>query len=1146
MLRIIKGTDKSEKTALLAELVKKSIQNGRQAYILIPDQFSLVYDRKIYDILGPYDFNKVSIIGPNRLCLKLIDAYGTSGAKFCDENTRLIMLHRACKAFLSSGQARYYKKSLSKSQFFKSISETFTELRQCSVSSSELAAAGETLEGTISDKLYDIATLYRLYEQELSNFGLMDSGSAVAAATEIIRRNNIFAGCDFYIDSFSSFSHDQLNMLSVIFSQAFDIAFSVTIGDGENLKSNLTPFSVTLSTCSKLSRLALDCDHKVFELKAEENGFNSQSIRTISDRIFFQSNKKEQSDGCVRLVRADDSYSEAEYIFAEITRLVRKEGYKYSEIAVISRSLEEKASLLSDMAGRFDVPLFTDLQINVSQSSPVLFINAVFDSIKSKALSSKTLLGYIKSPLSNIELWEANLIEEYVFKWSIDGDMWLSDFTASDAVTEDKKKSELDKINAIRRRITEPLLKLRLSATNSTAAGISLALNEFLRSVEISDKTFSEILISSASEENALETTRIFKQIWTMFLSSIASIFEVLGEDKMSLNEYCELLSAMLSQMQVSTPPQKLDAVIAASAQHTRVSGIKVAFILGANDGLFPKTVKSHGLFTEREKSLLEEQRISMEKRLETSIQSERFTCFSALTVASDRLYVCYPSANEKGEHLRPSQIALQIAAMFSDDVCLYTKNMPLEFFCSTQKAAFYKYSELCTYNPSLAQTIREALCEVSEEYTERFSFIDSLNERREHSLKSEQAKKLFWQRPLSLSATKMDTYHRCPFSYFCRYGLMISPGRKVDLSRMNEGSITHHCLETIMSVIENGVQKYNSDFTGMSDNEIANAVSIAADAYIDNSMGGAFGKNATFSENLSRLKEKIANVVTNVRDELCGTDFIPEAFEFSLTDETGRSIMPLFSSDGREINLRGFIDRVDFLRLGGKCYVRIIDYKTGSKSFKYQDIYNGINQQMLIYLLAITSTVNALNKGDELVPAGIIYMNAYEDITLLSAKQLSELSLGGQLEEKLEEKKNKAYKRKGVVLSEIEVASNMDKDFSGRFSPISIKKPSKKEPFGSVNPKSEDFALSKEELSRLCGYTKDTIVSMADSLSLGKIEAMPRFDSAFDTCKYCDYSAICGFDHREDAIEITAEDERKLLSYIKNKKEVEDNGEKD
>lgn len=1134
MLRIIKGTDKSEKTVLLSQLVKKSIDSGRQVYILIPDQFSLLYDKKIYDILGPLDFNKVTIVGPDRLCKKLIESHGSKGKRFCDENSRLIMLHRACKAFAQSGDARYYKKSLSKAQFFKSIGETFSELRQSNVSSAELIAASETLEGTISDKLFDISSLYRLYEQELSEHGLLDSGSAVSVATEIIRDEKIFDGCDFYIDSFSSFSQDQLRMLSVIFSQVNDAAISITIGSGKNLTSNLTPFSVTIATASKLARLALDCGHEVSEIKSTENGFVSSGIRRISDCIFSSDLSKEEADGCVQIVRADDSYSQAEFVFAQICDLVRNAGYKFSDIAIISRSLEDSASLLDDMAARFDVPLFIDMHKNVSQSSPVLFINSVFDSIRSRTFSTKTLLSYIKSPLSDVELWEANLIEEYAFKWSIDGDMWLSDFTASDKPTEKLKASELEKVNSIRKRVVEPLVALKSASENSTASSVSLALNEFLRSVRISDKTFSEMLISSASEENALETTRVFKQIWTMFLSAITSVYEVLGDVEMTLSEYCELLSAMLSQMQVSSPPQKLDAVIAASAQHTRVSGIKVAFILDANDGSFPKTVKSQGLFTDREKAALEQKDISMEKRLETSIQSERFTCYSALTVASERLYICYPSANEKGEHLRPSPIISQIEAMFRGNICINAKDMPIEFFCANQKSAFYKYSELCSTDPHLAQTLRIALCLSSEEYTEKFASIDRILNRTEHAISADTAQKLFWQNPLSLSATKMDTYHRCPFSYFCKYGLKISPPSKIELNRLNEGSITHHCLETIMSTIENGVECYNSDFTSMSDDEIKNAVSVAADKYIEESMGGDFGKNASFASHLERLKESITKVVTNVRDELCNTDFVPEAFEFSLTDDTGRSIMPLFSSDGKEINLRGFIDRVDFLRIEDKCYVRIIDYKTGSKSFKYQDIYNGINQQMLIYLLAITSTVNALNKGEKLIPAGIIYMNAYENISLLSAKQLAEYEKSGKLQEKITDKKNKAYKRNGVVLNEIRVASNMDKNFTGRFSPISIKKGDKKQPYGSINPISENNALSIDELGRLCQFTKDTIITMADNLSDGKIEAMPKTSPTFDTCKYCDYSAVCGFANREDAVQITSDDEDTLFSIIR------------
>lgn len=1142
MLRIISGTDRSDKTVTLAGLVKDSLDSGRQVYILIPDQFSLVYDRKIYDILGARDFNRVNVLGLSRLSQKLIEKYGSEGGQYCDDNTRLIMMHRASKALMRRGGLRYYKKTLGKAEFFSNACSLISELRQDCVTPQDMLSAGELLSGTVSDKLYDLASLYALYEEELSSHKLKDTNSKITEAARIISQNSVFADCDVYIDSFSGFSHDQLYLLEEIFTQACDITACLTIGDGSNLSANLTPFALTLRTKSELTDIAQKTGHTVSEQKAEETDFGKKAIRHLSDNIFaFRVPVSQDSEG-VKIVHANDEYSQAQYVFSEIARLVRDEKLSYSEIAIISRNLEDSHSLLEDMAQRYDVPLFCDVQTGVAQSAPVLFINSVFESIITSKPSSKNLLCYIKSPLSNIEMWEAALIEDYVFKWSVDGDVWLSDFTASDAPTEKKRAEELIKINEIRRKIIEPLVTLQKGCEDTTAAQISLSLNEFLRSVDMNDKTFSDLLISSQQNESSLEAIRIFKQLWTMLLSAITSIYEVLADEPTTLKEYYELLKSMLSQMKVSSPPQKLSAVIAASAEHTRVSGIKAAFIIGANDGDFPKTIRDSGLFTDREKAMLERASITMERRLESSVQRERFTCYCAMTVASDRLYICYTSANSKGEQLRPSQLVHSVNSLYKDDILIHADDMPIEFYCPTRKAAFYKYSELSDKRPELANAIKEAIG-TDEPYSEKFSYIESLSKLKEHSLSEKTAGDLFWHGALNLSATKLDSFYRCPFSYFCKYGLKISPTRKVELSPLSTGSIAHLCLEKTMSVNEDGQTRYNSEFTSLTDEQIQNTVSKIISDYVDESLGGDFAKSSSFRHTLGKLSESVTKIVLNVREELCSTDFVPEAFEFSLTDEDGNSILPLTTESGRRIELRGFIDRVDFLRIDSMCYVRVVDYKTGNKSFRYRDIYNGINQQMLIYLLAITETANRLNPSLSLIPAGIVYMNAYEDITVYSTLQAAKYTRDNSIEGKLLKKKLKAYKRNGIVTNDLEIAKSMDKNGTGAFSPVTVKKGDKDNPEGSFGDGSIDFVLSESEIKRLCQFTRDSVVGMGNSLEKGFIPAMPKKDGgSYSSCDWCDYASVCGMSYREDAPDITAEDDDELLRLIRDTdKEVQE-----
>ena len=1146
LLRIITGTEHSGKTELLASMAHESVRQGKTTYIIIPDQFSLVYDRKIYGIMGAKDFNNMTVIGPQKLSRRLIERYGSSG-RYCDDNTRLIMMYKACREFEASGDARYYKRSLGKGSFFKSVCETIDELRQSAADCKTLSAASESLTGTVADKLYDISRIYSLYLEQLDSYGLKDNSSAMEETEQIIKNIGYFNGCDVYFDSFSSFTRSQLGFLEAIFSQADNVTAALTIGSGRNASSPLSPFSECIKTMKLFEQTAANTGHKVERYNTDTCDYVSNDVKIAADNIFASAPAPTASDGGVKIVTAPDVYSEAEYVFAEIYRLVRDEGVSFGEIAIISRELDNASGILEDMAHRYGVPLFCDLRSSAAQSSPVLFIKAVADCITSKSFRTDAILRYIRSPLSDVTVEEASLIEDYAFKWSVDGDMWLSDFTASDKRTQSAKEQELSEVNAVRAKITDPLSKLKSDCQNATAKTVTNALNDFLQSVCVSERLSAELEESDNIYDEVIELSRSFRQVWELFVSAADTIYDVLGDEEITAKKYFELLLTMLSQLTVSTPPQRLYSVTAASAEHSRLSGIKAAFIIGVNDGHFPKNIKLSGLFSDREKELMKSADIFMEKRLETNIKAERFSCYQAVSCPSDRLYICVPLADKAGEHLDPSPIAGQIRSMFSGNISVDASKLPADFYCATRGAAVYKYSELSGKDYAAASAIRAALMPFPEEYG-RIELIDSLRSGKEHSLDEAISKKLFFGENTGISATKTNNYYSCPFSYFCKYGMGVSARRKVAANSSDIGTIVHKCLEDILQLPQGG---YNTGFPDMSDDEIMNAVSECVDEYIKDVMGGDFGKKPSFAADVARLKKQAFETVRNVRDELAGTDFVPTAFEFSLTDDSGHSIKRIPMADGTTAQLTGKIDRVDILEHNGECYVRVVDYKTGKKSFNYPDVYHGLDLQMLIYLLAVTTTANSVSNGRKLKPAGVIYMHAgevelknhitkkklYECIVNESAdeaaldKKVSGKKKAASLKGTVDSKRKTAFSRNGVILNDIDIALLMDKNSLGT-SPVAVIKPKNKNDPLRFYARREKYALSEDAMNGLLNYADGKIQEMLSSLSDGNIIAMPT-ESSYYPCKNCDYKSVCGYADRADRIKVSEQEESLLLEKI-------------
>lgn len=110
-----------------------------------------------------------------------------------------------------------------------------------------------------------------------------------------------------------------------------------------------------------------------------------------------------------------------------------------------------------------------------------------------------------------------------------------------------------------------------------------------------------------------------------------------------------------------------------------------------------------------------------------------------------------------------------------------------------------------------------------------------------------------------------------------------------------------------------------------------------------------------------------------HIMEELSQSEFFVADCELKIGEDIPSYTIVL--PDGHKIAVCGSVDRVDIMPRADITYLRIIDYKTGTKQFKLSDILYGINLQMLLYLHSIEAS--GCDKYGEIVPAGILYMPA-------------------------------------------------------------------------------------------------------------------------------------------------------------------------
>ncbi len=1136
MLKIITGGMGSSKTDLITADIKKAVCDNENVIVIVPDQYSFEYDKQLYNELGAKDFNRLRTLGFNRFAEIILKEYGTKSGVVADKNAKLISMFKAVKAFKASGMGRksYYSRSLDKPQFISDTISLIDDLKKSDIDSNALESALAQTEGSLFEKLDSVSKLYKLYQEELFKSGLTDETSAISEAARVAKENGFFKGAVVFIHEFSSFTADEYKVIKVILSDAKNLTVSLIIGGGNNLTSNMSPFSICLKTRSTLIDMAGGKD-KTENISAEEHiGFSSKAIEHLESNIYCLVNRLCDDKDGITLISAKNPYDEIDYVASRIKKLVREEGYSYKDIAVISRSLDDYSSIIDGAFNRYEIPFFMDRRKSVLRSSLVIYVLSLFDCVLTKSYKTENILRYIKSPLSHIEDFKAAAIEEYCYKWGVEGDMWLSDFIPSDSGKVENSQEFLTLINDIRKSIITPLEEFKQKARNAKAGEICLALNELMGKLELSNKTFSLISRSVESDDaSVVEIARDFKQLWSLFLGAVNSIYKNMGDEEISLRQYYNLLRLMLSEMTISSPPQKLDAVTVAKAEHSRLSNMKAVFVIGVNDGLFPRNVRNSGLLTEREKISLSCLGINISSNMRNYLDNERLISYIALTSAGERLTVSYPEASVKNDALRPSILVRNIERIFGKDVLINASKLMLDYFCENEKSAYYRYALNYHYNSKEQESLREALCSKNE-YREKIEFLDNLSDDEKHSryrLSKDIAKSIFFPHDINMSATRADDFYKCPFNYFCKNGLKVYPVRKVDISPMTRGSLIHFILQNILSKVdEKGNICFNDDFERLSDDEIKRLIGQYCKDYVEKELGGDFGKTSRFSYNLKTLERSAFYVVKNLIEELERCFFKPVAFEYDLSDDKGESILKIKVDDDINICMRGSIDRVDIFEddESQKRYVRIVDYKTGGKDFELSSLYHGLNMQMLIYLLALVDTDNEFNRDGELTPAGVMYMPAKYVDNILPREKLKGNS-DEEREKKLRSKRNTEFKRNGLFIYNDLTLKAMDERVSGLFAPV--KKTSSGE---SV---SQNQVVDAEIFEAIERFSKDKIIQMGRSLANGEIDAMPVMKSGkLDTisCKYCNYWSVCGRYNRRDAKQILDDDGKRLLDELK------------
>ena len=1101
MLRLITGRMGSGKTTLIYKKIKEMTQNGESAVLIVPEQYSFNTEKTMLEMLGAKGADSVEVLSFSFLAQKLLKKYGVNSKTEIDDSTRALMMSLALESV--SDDLKVYGRHRYSASVITEMLKIIKEFRQCSVSSDLLRdTAADMSDSLLKSKLNELALISDAYTA-LVETSYFDSECALDKLCDVLDEHGDFKGKTVFLDGFRGYTSQELKVLERILVQADEVYITLTSGRDFNC-DDFSAFAHTRRTRHKLINIAqkngVAIAAPVYAELPDELRYHNAELNMLERNLYesrYETYENETEN--IILCSAADFESECSFVAHTIKRLIRTENLRCRDFAVISRSENGYVRQIRADLKKNGIPVFEDRRQPVATQPLIEFIVSAVD-IAVNGFSCDSVMRVLKTGLAGFSVEEISELENYALMWQINGTKWLGDWTGHpNGLGEEMKSADLEKLKAInlsRLKAVAPLQKLRTELRECTGLSAAKAIYSLLTEMNVPEnlKALSEKLAAGGETELALEQGRI----WDVAIEILDRIALALEKVTLSPKRFAELLNLIVSMYTVGNLPQGLDEIVIGSADRVKTSAPKVVFAVGVNDGVFPMIPVSGGILSDNERQVLADCNLQMDDNFEQKMMEEHFIAYSTLCSPVDRLYVTYLCRDITGAQMAPSELVTQLKQIFPKIKSIDTVDIDDMDFIEGEIPAFELMAKLYQNGGVMYKTL-EKYFSSRPDYRDRLDSLRRAVEKTEFEITDKEIASELFGKDMYMSASRTEVYHKCPFEYFCQYGLKAEPRKVAELDPMQKGTAIHYILENLISA-------YGSDgLCAMKKEQRDRCVLSMLDEYFKEKLVPGEEMGERFEYLFGQLGTIVGEVVDRLVAEFSVSEFKPVAFELKIDRDGEVPAYEIPLPDGGVLRLKGSVDRVDVMQNGDDSFVRVVDYKSGGKKFDLNEVFYGLNMQMLIYLFAIWK--NGFREYRKITPAGILYMpvNApYAD----AARDDDENTIA--------EAKQKGAKMNGMVLNDSRVVYSMDSRADGKIIPAKINK----------DGACSGTLISLKQMDLLMKRVEKILSDMAVSLHNGVIGVRPARAEAtgspyHDVCQYCNYKDVCGVDEETPVREI-------------------------
>ena len=1095
MINFLYGGYGSGKTTAVLNQIKHDTDRGISVFLIVPEQEAVQSERATLLSLPSSSQLKLEVLSFSRLYNRLCREYGGLSYRYVTKPIKHLLMWQNMRE-LSPLLLEYNKLSERDASVCEVMLSAVAECKACGITPKQLENASLSLpkDSPLSKRLSDLALIYASYDNLISQ-SYSDSADDISRLYELLCQYDFFKGANVYIDSFTSFTPEEHRVIERIFKSADNVTVTVPLSSPDT--NDISAASIKSSEQRLIASAKRHGGYSHAVLKGNRRarfgtlGFVAENLWRLD---LSDGERRILNDGSITMEICDTPYAEAEAAANHILELLRR-GERCRDMLILMRSPENYRGIIEPALDKNAIPFYFSEKTDLLSLPPVKLLFSALR-IKQYNWQKNDVITHVKTGLYSFPIRSADLFEEYIETWNIrgaaftDGDGWTMNPDGYVRELSPRGKEILDAANAVRAELTETLERffILLDAAENVSE-MCRAVYGYFTDIGLEERLF-ELAATEAKRKNAKGAADL-RAIYGVMLNSLADIAAALPDESVTTEEFLLILKTVFGQTEIGTIPTSVDEVMIGSAATARPSNPKYVFVLGLCEGEFPAAVNDSGIFTSADRKALSDMNIELSSNADTRSSDELMFAQRAFSAPSEGLYLFTSSAELNGRSRTPSMPFNRVAALLRDYTPHRYSGNDLRYIAGAPRSAAAHLRTLS--GTAEGESLRSALCRHLPD-TARLSDMSVSAEKKltvsEESVRLALGNGVF-------SSSRFEKYVNCPMSYYCSAVLKLREKVNSDFLSSDMGTFVHAILENIIRFATS--ENENGELPA--DSEIEAKTEEAVLEYIESVSPRELKRSKRLAHVYTRLKKLAMLMVRNIVREFSESDFLPEYFELSI-DGKGQNPPPMEFAidDGFKVSFIGKIDRVDIYRDGERVYVRVVDYKTGSKVFSLDDVDHGINTQMLLYLFMLCKTPNSefcrslgLSDGDTPTPAGIMYLSA--DIPTLQATS----ALSPEEAEKMAADK---LKRSGLLLNDPDVLKAMNRELSKKF-------------LAGIYQKKDgqivgDALTSADEFEELYTQINDTVKSIITELRKGNAGASPLRYGQNDPCEFCKMKPVC------------------------------------